>query len=55
MSLKKFWSIVGSAESDSEHPLGRALLEHAKTVSDVDIVAPKNFKAKTGIAVSVKL
>lgn len=30
MDTAAFWSFLGSAESDSEHPLGRAIVDHAK-------------------------
>ncbi|KAJ1537189.1 hypothetical protein HK096_002924 [Nowakowskiella sp. JEL0078] len=31
-----FWEVVGAAEANSEHPLGRAISNHAKTVLGMD-------------------
>lgn len=47
---KTFWDVVGSAEGGSEHPLGRALVGHAKKVCGVESFTNpvENFSAQVG-------
>jgi heavy metal translocating P-type ATPase len=40
-------SLVASAESKSEHPLGKAIVAYAKQ-NDVDVIEPINFKMSVG-------
>lgn len=37
---RKFLAIIGSAEANSEHPLGTALKNYAIDVSDMEILVP---------------
>ncbi len=47
MDEKEFVSIVASAEYDSEHPLGKAIVDHA-TGCDIRIHHHSSFESKTG-------
>eukprot|EP01123_Difflugia_compressa_P008723 TRINITY_DN2674_c0_g2_i2.p1 TRINITY_DN2674_c0_g2~~TRINITY_DN2674_c0_g2_i2.p1 ORF type:complete len:340 (+),score=51.00 TRINITY_DN2674_c0_g2_i2:468-1487(+) len=54
MDENKFWSIVGSAEADSEHPLGRCIAEHAKAISPQFHNVTK-FKALSGMGIRCRV
>jgi Cu+-exporting ATPase len=47
-SENEFFMLVGSAEGSSEHPLGRAIVEHARDLVGVQLVAPSSFEAVPG-------
>jgi len=50
VSERKFWKLVGSAEADSEHPLGRCIAEYAK--EKVGSFSPvTDFKAISGMGI----
>lgn len=46
--------LAGSVEKGSEHPLGKAIVNHAKT-NGLDLVSPEDFKASGGLGVQAKL
>lgn len=48
-----FWSLVGSAEKYSEHPIGRAILKKAMEHAD-DISDPEEFAVQKGAGVSAR-
>jgi Cu+-exporting ATPase len=48
MAEEEFWYLIGSAESGSEHTLGRALLEHAKSCAGRPLTEPEDFEATPG-------
>ncbi|ELR21256.1 coppertranslocating P-type ATPase [Acanthamoeba castellanii str. Neff] len=52
ISRKRFFELVGLAESASEHVLARAIVEHAKTQEEIDITTSQhlveNFMAESG-------
>lgn len=55
-SVQRFFSLLGTAELGSEHPLGRAVVDYVKARADVDFKAdPTGFSAipGAGIACSV--
>ena len=45
------WSVVGSVEGSSEHLLGRAITEYAKTVDGVSLLPVDDFLAESGAGV----
>jgi Cu+-exporting ATPase len=45
-----FWRLVGSAEADSEHSLGRCIAEYAKGF-DNQLTPPTKFKALSGMGI----
>lgn len=46
--FSQFKSIVGTAESASEHPLGKAIFKHASTMEGVKLSEPVEFQAAAG-------
>jgi Cu+-exporting ATPase len=46
--------LAASVEKGSEHPLGKAIVNEAKT-RQIDLLAPKNFKASGGFGVEASL
>lgn len=54
MDPDRFLSIVAAAESDSEHPLGEAVVRYAKT-KGVTIPGHEGFSSSTGGGVSCKV
>lgn len=53
LTEKEFIAICGTAESGSEHPLGQAVVTHAKEVLNVSTVSKcTNFKAEMGYGLS---
>ena len=47
-----FYLLVGSAESGSEHPLGKAIVLHAQKLLDGKLLEPKDFVATSGQGLS---
>lgn len=48
MKDEEFFFLVGSAESASEHPLAKAIVQFASERREQNLVEPKNFKAHPG-------
>jgi cation transport ATPase len=46
----EFLRITGSVENDSEHPLAKAIVEHAKA-KQVEFIKPESFKALPALGV----
>ncbi|CAB1261997.1 heavy metal translocating P-type ATPase [Clostridium sp. HV4-5-A1G] len=55
ISKEKLLQLTASAEIRSEHPLGRAIIEHVKNISNVSINAPDEFKVIAGRGVQAKI
>jgi cation transport ATPase len=52
MSSAEFWSLVGAAESVSEHPLAQAVVTHAKQVVLDGLPAPDQFEVRRSLSAS---
>lgn len=48
---KELWQLLGAAESGSEHPLARAIVEHCKSL-DLSIPPVSDFEAVPGLGLS---
>eukprot|EP01117_Protostelium_nocturnum_P017471 TRINITY_DN7107_c0_g1_i2.p1 TRINITY_DN7107_c0_g1~~TRINITY_DN7107_c0_g1_i2.p1 ORF type:complete len:664 (+),score=198.98 TRINITY_DN7107_c0_g1_i2:1944-3935(+) len=44
----RFWSLIGSAESNSEHPLGRCIYEHSQEILGFSSLSCEDFTAIPG-------
>jgi P-type E1-E2 ATPase len=53
-SEQLFLKIVASVENESEHPLAKAIVEHAKA-EEVELIKPESFKAFPGLGVTGNL
>ncbi|HKJ68927.1 MAG TPA: copper-translocating P-type ATPase, partial [bacterium] len=54
MSEEEVLQLAGSAESGSEHPLGRAITEYARTQNG-QLPQPENFEAVTGRGIQARV
>ncbi len=54
MQEDQFYSVVGSAETGSEHPLATAIVKHAKEMG-VHVGQPEDFKATAGKGMKCKV
>lgn len=52
---REFWSVVGSAESDSEHPLGACIAEYVKNLENIQFNSPTKFKVLSGMGIRCKI
>lgn len=51
----KFFAVVGSAESASEHPVGKAIYQHSRLAYAFEAVLPINFTSVPGKGLSCKV
>jgi Cu+-exporting ATPase len=50
----QFWSVVGSAEKGSEHPLAHAILQRAE-LEGANLVLPEDFETVAGGGISCRV
>lgn len=55
MSAEELLSLTASAELRSEHPLGKAVVAHYKSVADTPLREPENFQMFAGRGVSASV
>eukprot|EP00457_Paulinella_chromatophora_P000889 gb/GEZN01000890.1/.p1 GENE.gb/GEZN01000890.1/~~gb/GEZN01000890.1/.p1 ORF type:complete len:1087 (-),score=147.78 gb/GEZN01000890.1/:215-3475(-) len=54
-TVTQLWGLLASAELQSEHLLGKAVVEFVKQQSDIDLHEPTTFEAKSGEGVAAEV
>lgn len=49
-SEKQFYKLVAGAELGSEHPIGQAIVQHAKQMENIDLIPPDKFEVENTVA-----